>query len=457
MASGIASLERAQMTVAKAADEIGTLAESDLVKAARPVLLLIVLLVYWISFEPFHDRSGADLAQPLEGGNLANQIGFPLLCMVLAGFTMATKPQHFRNIAAFPFVALMGWLLIATALSSDPTTGLKRGLFEVISMMIAAMTIGLPSSPKQLANQLAIAAFAVLILCYFGVAFLPSLSIHSTADTIEKELAGDWRGFFSHKNEAGAMMVVLIFSGLFIADVGRKWVGWLIIGLAAVFLLFSGSKTSIALIFFIPALAALAASARSSWARAVLILTPLVLLNVSTIGSSWPGLVRSTVGLVLPDPTFTARTDLWRFSMEQTAQHPIFGYGLTGPWRTDELMYQDKEKAEPEDISGWVQELGTDSHNSYLEAALQFGIPGLALLLLAVIYQPLRDFGTALRVSNNPALVRYFSRLWIYVLYTGSLETVLVSRNNPVWFMSIMAIVGMHLLARFPVAEDDRS
>ncbi|WP_045836261.1 O-antigen ligase [Hyphomicrobium sp. 99] len=445
------------MISTKAIGQPGAQSESDLASAVRPFLLLIVLLVYWISFEPFHDRSGADLAGPLGGGNIANQIVFPLLFVILAGFTLATKPAHFRNVAALPFVAFMIWLLITNVVSADPATGLKRGLFEIISMTIAAMAVGLPQSPRQFANQLAIAALAVLALCYFGVAFLPSLSIHSTGDTLEKELAGNWRGFFNHKNEAGAMMVVLIFTGLFIKDAGKKWAGWLIVGLASVFLLFSVSKTSIALVPFTLALAALVYRARSGWLRAVLILLPLVLLNVATVGSSWPGPVRSLVALVLPDASFTGRTDLWRFSMEQTAEHPIFGYGLTGPWRTNELMYRDKLPAEPEDISGWVEELGTDSHNSYLEAALQFGIPGLVLLLLAVIYQPMRDFGTALRVSNSPALVRYFLRLWIYVLYTASLETVLVSRNNPVWFMALMAIVGMHLLARFPVAEEDRS
>lgn len=444
------------MTSMKEAMVSGTPAASDLVRAVRPFLLLIVLLVYWISFEPFHDRSGADLAGPLEGGNIANQIAFPLLFVVLVGFTLVTKPKHFRNIAAFPFVAFMVWLLITNVVSGDPATGLKRGLFEIISMTIAAMAVGLPQSPRQFANQLGIAAFAVLILCYVGVAFLPSLSIHSTGDTLEKELAGNWRGFFNHKNEAGAMMVVLIFSGLFIAEIGKTWAGWLIVGAASVFLLFSVSKTSIALVPFTLTLAALVYRARNGWLRAALILLPLVLLNVATVGSSWPGPVRALVAFVLPDATFTGRTDLWRFSLEQTAEHPIFGYGLTGPWRTNELMYRDKLPAEPEDISGWVEELGTDSHNSYLEAALQFGVPGLVLLLIAVIYLPLRDFGVALRLSNNPALVRYFLRLWVYVLYTASLETVLVSRNNPVWFMALMAIVGMHLLARFPAANDDR-
>ncbi|MBS0268736.1 MAG: O-antigen ligase family protein [Proteobacteria bacterium] len=445
------------MTSIRATDEAGAARVSDLTSALRPFLLLVVLLVYWISFEPFHDRSGADLAGPLGAGNIANQIAFPLLWAVLAGFTLAMKPKHLLNVAAFQFVAFVVWLLLTNVVSGDPATGLKRGLFEVISMTIAAMAVGLPQSPRQFANQLAIAAFVVLVLCYFGVAFLPSLSIHSAGDTLEKELAGNWRGFFNHKNEAGAMMVVLIFTGLFIKDVGLRWAGWLIVGLASVFLLFSVSKTSIALVPFTLVLAALVYRMRSGWLRAIFILLPLVLLNVATVGSSWPGPVRSLVALVLPDASFTGRTDLWRFSMEQTAQHPIFGYGLTGPWRTNELMYRDKLPAEPEDISGWVEELGTDSHNSYLEAALQFGIPGLILLLLAVIYMPMRDFGTALRVSNNPALLRYFLRLWIYVLYTASLETVLVSRNNPVWFMALMAIFGMHLLARFPVAEEDRA
>ncbi|HET6388073.1 O-antigen ligase [Hyphomicrobium sp.] len=445
------------MTPMEAIGEGGTRRTSDAVNLLRPFLLLIVLLVYWISFEPFHDRSGADLAGPLEGGNVANQIAFPLLWIILAGFTLVAKPAYFRKVATLPLVAFMSWLLITNVVSGDPATGLKRGLFEIISITIAAMAVGLPESPRQFANQLAIAAMAVLALCYFGVAFLPSMSIHSTGDMLEKELAGNWRGFFSHKNEAGAMMVVLIFTGLFIKEAGNKVAGWVVVGLAAVFLVFSVSKTSIALVPVTLALAALVARVRSGWLRAILILSPVILLNVLTVGSSWPGPVRSLVAAVLPDPTFTSRTDLWRFSVEQTSQRPIFGYGLTGPWRTNELMYRDRLRPEPEDLSGWVEELGTDSHNSYLEAALQFGVPGVLLLLLFVVYQPMRDFGTALRVSNNPALLRYFLRLWIYVLFTASLETVLVSRNNPVWFMALMAIIGLHLLARYHVAEEKRA
>ncbi len=445
------------MTPMKAITADGTPGASDVASALRPFLLLIVLLVYWISFEPFHDRSGADLAGPLEGGNFANQIAFPLLWLVLAVLTLVTKPSHFRNVATFPLLAFMIWLLITNVVSGDPTTGLKRGLFEVISITIAAMAVGLAVSPRQFANQLAIAAFAVLALCYIGVAFLPSISIHSTGDMLEKELAGNWRGYFSHKNGAGAMMVVLIFTGLFIKDAGNRWAGWTVVGLASVFLVFSVSKTSIALVPFTLVLAALVYRARAGWLRAALVLLPLILLNVLTVGSSWPGPVRSLVALVLPDPTFTSRTDLWRFSVERTSERPIFGYGLTGPWRTSELMYRDKLPPEPEDLSGWVEELGTDSHNSYLEAALQFGIPGVLLLLLFVIYRPLRDLGTALRVSNNPPLLRYFLRLWIYVLLTASLETVLVSRNNPIWFMVLIAIIGLHLMARFPVSEEKRA
>ena len=50
---------------------------------------------------------------------------------------------------------------------------------------------------------------------------------------------------FAHKNEAGATMVLFIFVGFFVARVRSFALGGVIVALAAIFLIFTQSKTAI--------------------------------------------------------------------------------------------------------------------------------------------------------------------------------------------------------------------
>ena len=114
----------------------------------------------------------------------------------------------------------------------------------------------------------AIAALALLAICYLGLLLAPNLSIHLATDAQEPALAGDWRGSFGHKNMAAAMMAMLLFLGIYIARSGAWLAGAAIIGLAALFLLKAEGKSSLALFFAVLMLTSLAAgSARSGFAR----------------------------------------------------------------------------------------------------------------------------------------------------------------------------------------------
>jgi hypothetical protein len=33
----------------------------------------------------------------------------------------------------------------------------------------------------------------------------------------------------------------------------------------------------------------------------------------------------------------------------------------------------------------------------------------------------------------------------------------MVTRNNPIWFMAVVAIAGLHLLARYPAANTEQT
>src|SRR5262249_39630915 len=105
-----------------------------------------------------------------------------------------------------------------------------------------------PQDRDHFSRLLAVGALTVLALCYLGVIFLPEHSIHQAADLAEPELAGNWRGFFTHKNGAGAAMAVLVFIGIFAARTVSAPVGLLITALATAFLILTESKSPLPLL-----------------------------------------------------------------------------------------------------------------------------------------------------------------------------------------------------------------
>jgi O-antigen ligase len=320
----------------------------------------------------------------------------------------------------------------------------------IVHMLLTCLALALPRSERQLQWLYAVCCLVVLGLSYIGVALLPNLSIHQAYDAVEADLAGNWRGVFEHKNAAGCVMVVFVFMGLYIARSYNAAIGWLIAAASVVFLIFSHSKTSIALLPVVLVVAYFFERCRSTSARALTGLSLLVAINFAAIGASFPGPVRQALQYAMPDVSFTGRTHLWAFAITNIAEHPILGHGSGAFWRTGSTMYKDREAAEPEDISGWAAELGTDSHNGYIETALSTGIPGLLLILFWLVLTPLLDYPRAVGSPSNRPLATLYVRIWLYSLYLGSLETI-PSVQNPAWFLMLQAMFGLALLARMRV------
>jgi len=58
-----------------------------------------------------------------------------------------------------------------------------------------------------------------------------------------------------------------------------------------------------------------------------------------------------------------------------------------------------------------------------------------------------RRFGA----GRNGSLARFLLTIWLFGLYFGVTETFLLDRQNPTWFMFVLAVGGLHFLARFAV------
>jgi O-antigen ligase len=309
----------------------------------------------------------------------------------------------------------------------------------------AAALMLLPKSQNELMRWFSIAALVLLSVCYLGIVLAPNLSIHLATDAQEPGIAGSWRGSFGHKNEAAATMAMLLFLGIYIIRSGAWISGAAIMGFSALFLLYSAGKSSLTLFFAVWLLTSLTSVVRSFWLRAVMFLTPLVLLNLLSVGTViFEGL--ADIAKLLPlDATFTGRTDIWAFAVQSLQERLPTGYGFSSFWGSSAVQNLPEGKE-------WAQ-FAAHSHNGYLDSALSMGLPGLGLLIVVLVIDPLRNFHNADLGGNNSPLTMALLRIWLFGLYLSSMESFFLDRADPLWFTFLLAVFGLHYLARFRLAE----
>jgi O-antigen ligase len=303
----------------------------------------------------------------------------------------------------------------------------------------------LPKSQSELMRWFSIAALVLLAVCYLGLLLAPNLSIHLATDVQEQMLAGNWRGSFGHKNVAAAVIAMLLFIGIYIIRSGAWLSGAVIIVLASLFLLYSASKSSLTLSFAVLALTSLTTVVRAFWLRAVMLLSPLLLLNLLSVGTVMNEGLAEIVKMLPLDTSFTGRTGIWAFAVQALQLRLPTGYGFAAFWGSGSI------RDLPEGME-WA-EYASHSHNGYLDTALAMGLPGLALLIAVLVIAPLCNFHAADRGGNDGPLAMAFLRIWLFGLYLSSLESFFLDRADPIWFTFLIAVFGLHYLARFRVRE----
>jgi len=127
--------------------------------------------------------------------------------------------------------------------------------------------------------------------------------------------------------------------------------------------------------------------------------------------------------------------------VESLRQRLATGYGFAAFWGTDMIRNLPEGKE-------WA-EFASHSHNGYLDTALATGLPGLALLLIALVIAPLRNLDAAERGGNGGPLLLLLAQIWLFGLYLSSLESFFLDRADPLWFTFLLAVFGLHYLARF--------
>jgi O-antigen ligase len=413
----------------------------------RGAVAIAILLVVFVTLTPFSDLADPKVLEPSSGNETATYLAL----LVLAGCAGLLLHQGggtpLRPLVTTENLLLLAWLLVVSvALSVDPGVSARRFILSFVTFLLAAMLPWLTRGLKHFTTLMLGTAALVLVLSYLGILLVPHLTIHQANDLVEPELAGDWRGIYGHKNAAASLMAVLVYVGWFAARMQWRLSGAMIAIAAFVFLLYSGGKSALGMVVMVGAIAFLVDRARSLSGRALVAFGPLLLIGFLTVGSVVSETARTLLSALPIDVTFTGRTDIWSFAIDALAAHPWKGQGFEAFWYSDSVRFG------AEDSSKWMVDVAT-SHNSYVDLALTIGLPGLALVVLAFMVAPLRDFHHTLATVPNREFARFFLVLWLFSLYFGSFEAFFLSRESPIWFVMALAVCGLRFTARLEVKD----
>lgn len=402
------------------------------------LLFLGLFLFFAISIDPFYDLtlpSSASIAT--DKSSRLNQILFIFLPFGAVLCSMATSMRGTFLQPRWLMLTIFLWLLFVSLLSNHGANSFKALVLTSLVVIGANASVLLPRSETHFAKLLAVGTLASIGLCYYGIFSLPHLSIHSAAEVAEPMHAGLWRGYFPHKNNAAAAMVLFAFCGIFVMQVWSRLVGLAIFASATWFLMHTGGKTASAMLPAIILLSWLFEKFR--FLRIPLSIGGVAAFNLLAVGAAISPGLRELVTSFGVDATFTNRSDIWQLAINAISEFPMTGFGLKSFWRTQELVYGGQG------VATWAV-TASHAHNSYVEILLIGGIPALLLSLIWFFAVPLRSFSKITAQGRMTHSGRLFLRIWLYMIFTTCLESLFYESSSGYivgWFLFCMALFGI--------------
>lgn len=402
-------------------------------------LFLGVFFYFWVGIDPFPNPNAVELTTPYGGSsNRLNQIVVILMTGLLLFAVMGRENRRYLLCPRGLLLALLAWFAFASLFAGDPGTAFRRIVFAILVCSCGSAILLLPKSREQFTNLVCYGLLLVVAIAYYGIIAMPHLAIHQLTDSLEQNLAGDWRGHMGHKNAAAAAMVFAVFFGLYVARSKSMLLGGVLVVLATVFLWKSGSKTSFAMMPMVLILAWL--FERVALLRPVIVIGGVALVNALLVAAAASDTVQQMLASAGIDPTFTDRTSIWAIALNVIGQRPLTGFGFQSFWQTEALFRSGFS------LYSWAV-TAANAHNGYLEQFINAGIPGFLLVITWLVLLPLSHANRALRGGNDILLTRLFLRIWIFSLYFACLESPFFGNVGPIWFTMLIGIFGLRLQA----------
>jgi O-antigen ligase len=346
----------------------------------------------------------------------------------------------------------MLWMIVCVVNSTYLGISLRAFAFSSIIIFLAVALFVLPERLRQFQTLYFTCCLVTMALGYFGVIVWPDFGKHTDFDAFEPEHSGSWKGHYDHKNIAGGAMACFAIAGVYALRIERKGIGWALLIGGAAFVYFTKSKTALGLLPMALFLAWMAERHKSLPIRLMICVGPIFLLIALTLGSVISPEIRSINRMLMKDPGFTGRYDIWRYGFEMLAQKPWAGYGFEAFWQTETTL-----KGESRLDLAWAVEKIVHGHSSYLDVALTTGIIGFLIVIYVFVIKPVLDYHKAQSGEDSQMLATMFLGIWLFISLDMCLEVYYFRRADPVWFTLLIAVIGLRFTAVFPVEPHDNS
>ncbi len=412
-------------------------------RTGRSILFILIFLLFWVTVTPFTDLRDPSVLLAEEQGNILQQL-VSLSLFAASGLYLLKNWQIALKMLSPLLILLLGWQFVTVFTSDYSAIAFRRYVFSITAIVTAMAWVILPENTQHFQRMIKYLSLFILLLSYFGVIFMPEISIHNMAEVLELVNAGSWRGHFAHKNIAGPAMIVLIIYNLYLLRKEDFLIPAINIILATIFLIYSNNKTSIGLILIALLVAQLIRTVRILPLQLLAFFIPIILMAALTVGTVLNLSLYDLVSSAISDPSFTGRTDIWKFAFEQLRAHPWIGFGFDTFWNMSNLVNGGY------DIETWAARAG-HAHNGYINLALSSGAIGVILFAIWMLFSPLLDYNRSQKNGNDPALATMYLRIWVFMMLYANLESPFFAPRGQVWFSLLAAVLALRLHARVKI------
>jgi O-antigen ligase len=419
-------------------------ARDNVNETLRLSIFILGFIILWVGFLPFSERNSAINNYEESGRYSFAYIG----CIVFFFVNLYLLSVHERGTLSLlftkPFILLMVWIVISVILSQDKMFSLKRFILFVGCFSFYSTLMLLPKNREKLVLSITIATSIILFLCWFGVIFMPSVSMHHATDSTEMQLAGDWRGIWPHKNTAGPIIACFVFVGIYLLSLKKYVSGAIILGASVIFFLFTGAKTAMMSCLMTIITVYVGINIQIPFIRGIIIFTPALLLNVLGAGQLIVPALQPALHALPIDTSFTGRDITWIYLIERIKENLFVGKGFNYFWESAEIIAAKESKLEE---GLWA----SNGHQSLLDVTVNNGLIGLALFLLWGYYQPFKDLNNALEKGHDKATLTFFTLIWQFSLATAAMESFFLDRLTTGWFTFAISVCALRYLSQFNI------
>ncbi len=410
------------------------------------LLACLMLAVALIGFRPISIDYDPDY---LTKGDPLNQMGWGAMMVlsVVAGLLMADARRLYALLSPW-WLLLIAMVLLSVMRTPDPMGAFRGVAFSIIGIGAIMVILSLPRTQAQMATVLAFAALSLLSLSYFAVFASPQSGIHQTGG-FEDQHAGLWRGIYPHKNVAGPVAACTLFVGLYLLRLGRPVIGGIVFVLATIFVLKTGSKTTLGLLGISIFMVLLPLWTGFRRYLPAIFLVAVAALGLATLGIVFIEPLKNWMSSVAPTFSYTGRTTLWDFGGRMAMERPWTGYGYGNFWQTPLVL-----EAEAHFDERWDFRRIGDSHSGYIDTMLMGGFPALGIILFAIWVAPMADYVRVPQLRQNILFADLMIMIVIFTALNGFLETFFFNRADPVWIYMLLGCFGLRIASRFVLHEN---